>query len=77
MKEVKTFGFCDFVQFLEAEQADDAPAENRITPSEDLSYTDSEVRSPPDYRHISFGEELSCHLNELKQHRAATIFFTP
>ena len=32
MEEVKTFCFCDLVEFLEAEQADDTPEEkNNIT----------------------------------------------
>ena len=31
----------------------------------------------PDNGHISLGEELPGHLDELKQHRAPTVFLTP
>ena len=31
----------------------------------------------PDNRHISLGEELPCHLNELEEDRTPTILLTP
>ena len=31
----------------------------------------------PDNRHVSLGEELPCHLNELEEDGAPTILLTP
>ena len=60
---------------MEAEQADNTPEQNSITPVDYSSCTQTLLS--PDNRHIPLGEEFPCHLNELEQDRAATIFLTP
>ena len=44
MEEVKTFCFCDLVEFLEAEQADDTPEEKNITWGNKIIVSDDQQR---------------------------------
>ena len=73
MKEMKTLCLYDLIFFSKTEEADNAPEKKLLS----VLLSSSKVAVLPDYRYISLSEEFSCHFNELKQYRTATILFAP